>query len=168
MQITQPSAERLIIEQKNMLMQILPWSIGGAGLLLTLGMIDEYGVQSWYRMPYWLGATFAALGLLFALTVPQHHKVVFNRLANRVTVQAKRGIRVVYFEQYPLDTVQSIRIEQGQKPARNGQPLIRYRLSISVLDQWVPLLIAWQEDLEEHQQAAGYVQAFIDRTPQSS
>jgi hypothetical protein len=168
MQITHHTAERLTVEQKNMLMQILPWAIGGAGLLLTLGMIDEYGVQSWYRTPYWLGAVVASLGLFFAVTFPSHHKVVLNRPANRVTVQAKRGIRVVYYEQYPLDTVQELRIEEGQKAGRDGNPLTRYRLAISVLDQWVPMLPLWQEDLEEHQRVAGYVQAFLDHAPKSS
>lgn len=161
MQITHQSQDRLVIEQKNMLMQIVPWAIGGAGLLLTLGMMDEYGMQSWYRTPYWLGATIAAIGLLVGLTVPVSYKAVLNRRANRVTVQARRGVRTVYYEQYPLGAIDGVRIEQGQPRTRQGESQPRYRLAISVLTDWVALLPDWGEDLHDHKAVARQVQAFL-------
>jgi hypothetical protein len=161
MQITKQTPERLVVEQKNLLMQVIPWSLGGAGLLLALGMMDEYGIQSWYRMPYWLGGSVAVIGLLFALTVPLSYRTIFNRKNNQVRVQARRGIRVIYLEQYPLDTIEGIRIEEGQRSSRQGQVQARYRMTLSVLGEWVPLLPVWQDDLHDHRAVARQVQAFL-------
>jgi hypothetical protein len=161
MEITQHTSEKLVIEQKNSLQSIIPLAIGGAGLLLTLGMIREYGVQAWYRTPYWLGGTIAFIGILFALMVPESYRTVFHRLADRVTVQVKRGMRVVQYETYPLSAIDGVRIEQGQATNKQGETEIRYRLAISVVEQWVPLLPKWQGDLYEHQSVAQQVQAFL-------
>lgn len=161
MEITHYTSEKLVIEQKNSLARIVPLAIGGAGLLLTLGMINQYGVQAWYRTPYWLGAAVALSCLLIGLTIPPAYKTVLNRLADRVTIQVKRGMRVVQYEQYPLSAIDSVRIEQGNATSNQGESKTRYRLAISILEQWVPLLPKWQQDLHEHQSIAQQVQAFL-------
>jgi len=161
MEIKKHTSDHLVLEDSNWLMQILPLVIGGAGLLLVLGTMKEYGVESWYRGTYLMGGLSVALGILFYLAVPASYKTTLFRTANRMTVSAKRGIRVVYYEHYPLSSIKGVRIEQRTIPGKKGEKLVRFRLAMEVMDKWVPVIPKLSKEVSELEPLARELQAFL-------
>ena len=161
MEIKKHTSEHLVIEHGSWLMRMVPLVIGGAGLLLILGTMKEYGVQSWYRGTYLMGGLSVALGLLFYVAVPESFKTSLVRTANRMTVSAKRGIRMVYYEHYPLSSIKSVRIEQRTVPNKKGNQEVRFRLAIQIMDEWVPVVPKLVKNVSELEPVARQLQAFL-------
>ena len=161
MEISKQSEQVLVLEQKNGLGRIIPLAIGLAGLLLTLGMMREYGVQSWYRTPYWLGAVIAAAGLLIFITIPFSVHAKLDRKAGKLILQSKRGFRTESYQSFPLAEVKSVRVEQANFSRQGGPEESRYRVAVQIFDEWVPLSPKFRRELYPHQQAAGQIQAFL-------
>jgi len=166
MELTQETPQLLVVERKNSLLRMLPLAIGGAGLLLTLSMMKEYGVQAWYRTPYWLGALIATVSVLVYLLVPQQLSAKFDRKKGKATLQVKRGIRLAHYQQYALSGISSVRVEQAE--VRKGDEVQnRYRVSMQVDGQWIPVLPGFRPNLYPHQFLAGKLQAWLNEEDQA-
>lgn len=117
------SAKKLTWRDNTGLWDVMTLAIGGAGLLLMLSAMKEYGVQSWYRLPYWFGGLVAlsATGL-YGLYLPRF-KMTWIR-DGMVSWQKRQGWRTVAQGSIPFDQVRDITVEAGRLYMQTDQEAI--------------------------------------------
>lgn len=160
MEISKQTTDQLHLREENSMLGLIPLAIGLAGLILTMGMMKEYGMQAWYRMPYWLGGVIAVIGIFFWLFIPKSGKARFDKRKEAVNIELKRGLRTVGYQTYPLQEVQAVRLEEATF-RKKDQEETRYRLAMQLFDEWVPVLPEFRPDLYAHQQAASSLIGFL-------
>ncbi|MEL6627308.1 MAG: hypothetical protein AAFS00_03920 [Bacteroidota bacterium] len=165
MEIKQPSRDELIVLEKPFLSWLIPLSIAGAGLMLILGSMKQYGIQAWYRTTYMLGGALAFWGVLYLLIGPKGSSVKLNREESTMIVEHKKGVRVLVKRYIFMQEVEQIRIEQKQNPKRPSQKL-QYRLAANVAGEWVALTHWSNSQLYDFEQAAKQIQAFVTEAKQ--
>lgn len=161
MEISKQTPEQLHVVERNTMIQILPLAIGLAGLLLTMGMMKEYGFQSWYRTPYWLGGVVATIGFLIWLFIPKSSIARFDKRRNRISIEVKRGLRTIAYQKLPLEEVTAIRLEQASFQ-KGDKEEARYRISMQLFEEWVPVLPEFKPDLYKHQVTVNSLNGFLN------
>ena len=82
MDITQHTAHKMILEQKNLLLQGMLAALFIAGISLTLGTAKHFGIQSTYRFTYWIGGVLALASLGGFTFMVKSSKAVFDKELN--------------------------------------------------------------------------------------
>lgn len=103
------SAQKLSWRDSLGLWALLVIAIGGAGMLLLLSSIREYGLQSWYRLPYWFGGLMALAALISYSFFFPRIKMTWIR-NGMLSLRHHRGIRLVERHEMPLTEVKDVSI----------------------------------------------------------
>jgi len=160
MDVKQISRKQLILESKPFLEQLIPIAVAGAGLMLIVGSIKEYGVQSYYRFVYIVGAFMLFMGILYLLVGPKGSKAFVDLSTGKMTVTHRQGIRLLVKRIISIKAIQEIRIEERKpKNARSSQ----YRLAVRLEEEdWVPITHWKHKDIASYQEAARSLQGFVN------
>ncbi|MCI4668601.1 MAG: hypothetical protein MRZ79_10745 [Bacteroidia bacterium] len=158
MVVKQISPRQLIVENRPFLEQLIPLAIAGAGLMLIVGSIKEYGPQSYYRFTYIFGAIMMFWGVLYLIAGPKMSKVSLDLDTGKMEVTHKQGIRMLVKRFISLNAIEQIRIEERMKK-RARKP--SYRLAVKLKEEWVPVSHWSNRDLTSHEEAAKSLQRFV-------
>lgn len=158
MEVKQISPRQLIVENRPFLEQLIPLAVAGAGLMLILGSIKEYGPQSYYRFTYVFGALMVFWGALYLLVGPKMSKVFLDLDTGKMEVTHKQGIRMLVKRFISIHAIEQIRIEERRKK-RARKP--SYRLAVKLEEEWVPITHWAAKDLNTYQEAASRLQGFV-------
>ncbi|MEO0895963.1 MAG: hypothetical protein AAFY71_06165 [Bacteroidota bacterium] len=162
MVVKQISPNELIVENKPFLEQIIPIAIAGAGIMLIIGSIREYGIQSYYRFTYIMGAIMLFWGSVYVLIAPKASVIHMTIRNGQMRVKHRQGIRMIVDRLISIPAITKVRIEQEEKgKKRRGRPA--FRLSVELKDQWVPISHWSKRPVEDHQQAAKNILAFVNK-----
>lgn len=159
MNVKQISPRQLILEIRPFLDQLIPLAIAGAGLMLIIGSIKEYGPQSYYRFTYVFGAFMAFWGVLYLVVGPKFSKTFLDLDTGKMEVTHKQGIRMLVKRFITIRAIEQIRIEERQKK-RAKRP--QYRLAVKLEEDWVPISHWSNKDLNSFQEAARSLKGFIN------
>ena len=155
LEITEHTADRLVLEKKNWIIKVIIGALFLAGISLTLATMKTYGFQSWYRLTYWLGGLLAIFSILTYTFRNRTSKSVMDRSNNKLKIYFTKGWINTQVLEFDLDKVQGLRIEKKGNPAK-------YRLSLHLdSDKWHPLQQVNQRQLAELEQVGKKVQAFL-------
>ncbi|MEO1449038.1 MAG: hypothetical protein AAFV07_05885 [Bacteroidota bacterium] len=117
------SAQKLTWRDNLGLWDLLILAVGGAGLLLMLSAMKQYGFQSWYRLPYWFGGLTALAALIpYGLFLPRIQMTWMR--GGMVTWKRRKGLRLVEEKSLPLEQVQAVVIEDGRLYMQTDQEAI--------------------------------------------
>ncbi|GAB4410187.1 MAG: hypothetical protein OHK0039_14420 [Bacteroidia bacterium] len=148
------TGDRLILEKSPPLLRLVFVSIAGAGVLLVLATMKEYGVQSWYRLTYWLGALVAVVaGAAYALW-GESASLEASRVSERLLVRRRLGMRLAIDRNLSLRALRGVEVEDSPRG---------WRL-VLLLDggERLPVLQAYTRDEDATRAAARRLAAFID------
>ena len=155
LEITEHTAHRLVLAKKNWLTKVIIWALFLAGISLTLASIKTYGMQSWYRLTYWLGGLMAVASLLSYTFKNRSSKSILDKETNKLTIYFTRGWINNQVLSFDLDKIQGLRIEKKGNPPK-------FRLSLQLdQDKWHPLQQVNQRQLNELEQVGKKIQAFL-------
>lgn len=164
LEITDIGPQHLVVEEKPPLGRLVLVSIAGAGLLLTLGTIKEYGWQSWYRLTYWLGALVALLAGAGWVVWGRSTRTEVRLAQRRLYHRQRRGLLPGTTQQVHLSRVQGLdwETQAGTRP--------RYRLWLVQTDgSRMPLSHRFTPDEAGLRSVAARLQAYLDQVaPQAS
>lgn len=157
MEITQHTAQKLVIEQRNLLMQGIIASLFIAGISLVVGSAKHFGVQATYRFTYWFGGVLA-LGALGGFTfLAKTTKAVFDKETNNLKIYFRKGWTKKVILDKALSDISSVRIDQKGNPPK-------FRLSIQDQEsKWYALQQNNIRDLKKLEYLGKHVQAFLEK-----
>lgn len=138
MEIKQPSSRKLILTESQFIRQLVSLAVAGAGLMLIIGSIREYGPQAWYRTTYWGGALFMVMGTIYFLLGPWTSRIEVDLDLGQLAYKIRRGVRTHSQRDVPLEQIDQIRIEQ-LTPQQAKSRQTHFRLSANINGTWTPL-----------------------------
>jgi len=159
LEITDIGPRHLVLEEKPPLARLILVSVAGAGLLLTLGTMKEYGWQSWYRLTYWLGALVALLAGVGWGLWGRSTRCEVRLETRRLRLWYRQGLRTALDRTIHLDRIQGLEMEQrpGSRPA--------YRLSLLLEeDERLVLNARGTYDRTGLEAVAGRLKAYLEAT----
>ena len=164
METTSLSPQKLQIEDRPLLMRMLFLALSGAGLMLIIGTIREYGVQSWYRFTYIAGIVMGIAGLVVFFRIVKGFRIVFDKQADRVHFQEMIGFKVHKQASYPLSAYRELRMERKKMGinALNDQEVYHYRIAARFEGKgWVPFTPHFQKKPHDLKAVVGSVNMFM-------
>lgn len=165
MEIKQPSAQKLILTESQFIRQLVPLAVSGAGLMLIVGSIREYGIQSWFRTTYWGGAVVMVMGAIYFLFGPWSSRIELNVGIGELGYRIRRGIRTYDQQQVKLSQISEVRIEQLDPNHLKGRRP-HYRLAAQIDGTWTPLNHWSQGNTYDYELAGKKLTAFIKQYKQ--
>lgn len=153
MEITTHTRDLLVLEDKHWVGRVFVLAVGGAGILLLLSSMKEYGPQAWYRLTHWMGALLAVGAALVYVRTVFTIRLEVSKLHNKIRISRLRGLRWEEIRQAQLSDFTDIRIERKSLGAR-----ILYRLAIRLKEEWVPVQHGFSLDFTQVEQAGKAVQ----------
>lgn len=156
MEITVHTKDLLVIEDKNKLAIVFIIAIAGAGLLLTLASMKEYGVQAWYRMTHWLGVLMVVGGGLVFTRFNFSLKLELSLLHQKGTISRLRGFSWELVASFTPSDISELKIEKQKVGHREG-----FRLLANINNEWIPLQKSSSYDYMEVEQAAKALQLML-------
>lgn len=157
MEITTHTRDLLVLEDKRWLSRVFILAFAGAGLLLTLSSIREYGIQGWYRMTHWMGMVMAFGGILLYSRLVFTLKLEVSKVHGRGTMSMLKGFRWRQISNFELTELSELKIERQTMGHRKG-----YRLAAKIGEEWIPLQQAFSHDYSEVEQAGKALQIILE------
>lgn len=156
MEITTHTKDRLVIEDKSWLARVFILSLAGAGLLLTMASIREYGFQAWYRLTHWFGMVMAVGGLIAYTRIVFTLKLEISSPDQYGTLSQLKGFTWKPVKSFNPSDISELKIEKKQIRHREG-----YRLTAKIQEEWIPLQSSFSHDFSEVEQAARALQGIL-------
>ncbi len=156
MEITYHTRDTLILEDKRALARVFILAFAGAGILLTLSSIQEYGFQAWYRLTHWGGALMAISGALIYLRTTFIRRVQVSALHNEVIISTLRGFSWTDNESFEATSVKELTIER-----RAIGPKELFRLVMVTDHGKVSVQRGFSQDFIQVEQAAKSLQTML-------
>lgn len=156
MDISQHTREKLVIEQRSLVLQGIFAALFIAGISLTLGTARHFGIQSTYRFTYWMGGLMALTSIGAFTFLIKTSKAVFDKELNKFQLFHRKGWVKKQILDTSLKDIQGIRIDQ------KGQPP-KFRLSVrNTEDKWFALQQNNTRDLKKLEYLGKHIQAFLE------
>ncbi len=156
MEITTHTKDLLVLEDKRWVGRVFILAVGGAGILLLLSSMKEYGPQAWYRLTHWMGALLAVGATLVYVRTVFTIRLEVSRLHDKVRLSRLRGMNWEEIRQAPVSELTDLRIE---RKISGGRTL--YRLAIRLKEEWVPVQHGFSLDFTQVEQAGKAVQRVL-------
>lgn len=157
MEITTHTRDQLVLEDKRWLSKVFIIAFAGAGCLLTLSSIREYGIQGWYRMTHWMGVVMGAGGILLYSSLIFNLRLEISRVHGKGTLSMLKGFSWKEVASFELSELSELKIERQTIGHRQG-----YRLLANIKGDWVPLQQAFSHDYSAVEQAGKALQVILD------
>ncbi|MDP5172298.1 MAG: hypothetical protein NWR72_18785 [Bacteroidia bacterium] len=157
MEITLHTKDTLVLEDSSWLAKVFLLAFAGAGILLTLTSIKEYGFQAWYRLTHWFGTLMAISGLLVFLKRIFTIRLELSRIYGTVRISQLRGYRWTELYLFDIKDVTELKIERKVTGSRE-----QFRLSIKAKGDWIPIQKSFSNDFSRIEQAAKVLQVMLD------
>lgn len=156
MEITQHTDQKLVIEQRNLLMQGILASLFIAGISLVVGSAKHFGLQATYRFTYWIGGVLALAALGGFTFLAKTTKVIFDKESNNLKIYHRKGWIKKLILDKSLADIGSVRIDQKGNPPK-------FRLSVQDKeDKWYALQQNNIRDLKKLEYLGKHIQAFLE------
>lgn len=160
MEITESTQHRLAIEDKSWLQRVFFIAFGGAGLLLLMSSINQYGIQAWYRLTHWMGALMAIGALLIYARSIFTLKFEVSLNYQQAKLSRLRGWNWEPLQTWPLAEITDLRIDRKVQGGRE-----RFRLAVLANGNWLPIQRGFSNDFTQTEQAAKALQTYLQHTP---
>lgn len=156
MDITHHTSQKLVIEQRNLLLQGILASLFIAGISLVVGSAKHFGIQATYRFTYWMGGILGIASLGGFTFLVKTSKVIFDKELNNIKLYHRKGWLKRQILDKPLTEIKSVRIDQKGNPPK-------FRLSVQDQDaKWYALQQGNVRDLKKLEYVGKHIQAFLE------
>lgn len=92
-------------------------------MLLAFSSMKQYGIQSWYRLPYWLGAVVALASLgIYGLYMPRIRMTWIKD--GQVRFRRYQGWRLRETHTFSFDTIKGVTVRDGRLYMQTDQEAI--------------------------------------------
>lgn len=153
MEITTHTKDLLVIEDKSWLARVFILALAGAGILLTMASMREYGFQAWYRLTHWFGVVMAVGGLISYTRIVFTLKLEISNIHQKGILTRLKGFTWEPIKTFKPADISELKIERQKIGHREG-----YRLVAKIQDEWTPLQSSFSHDFSEIEQAAKALQ----------
>lgn len=156
MEITTNTKDLLVIEDKSWLARVFILALAGAGILLTMASMREYGFQAWYRLTHWFGVVMAIGGLIVYTRIIFTLKLEISTIHQKGSLSRLKGFTWEPIKSFTPSDISELKIEKQKIGHREG-----YRLTAKIGEEWTPLQSSFSHDFSEVEQAAKAVQIIL-------
>lgn len=156
MEITHHTRDSLILEDRSWVARVFIIALAGAGILLTLSSMREYGVQAWYRLTHWMGTLMAVAGALVYWRLVFNLRLEISLVHETLHLSRLRGFQWESLHQFALSEVTDLRIER-----KTLGPRERFRLAIYAHGNWIPIQRSYSHDFGQVEQAGKALQTML-------
>lgn len=156
MEITTHTKDLLVIEDKSWLARVFILALAGAGLLLTMASMREYGFQAWYRLTHWFGVLMAVGGLISYTRIVFTLKLEISKIHQKASLSRLKGFSWEQIKTFSPADISELKIEKQKIGHREG-----FRLTAKIKEDWTPLQSSFSHDFSEVEQAAKVLQYML-------
>lgn len=144
------------MEDKSWLARVFILALAGAGLLLTMASMREYGFQAWYRLTHWFGVLMAVGGLISYTRIIFTLKLEISRVHQKGSLSRLKGFSWEHIKSFDPADISELKIEKQTIGHREG-----FRLTARIKEEWTPLQSSFSHDFAEVEQAAKALQIIL-------
>lgn len=156
MEITTHTKDLLVLEDKSWLARVFILSLAGAGLLLTMASMREYGFQAWYRLTHWFGVLMTVGGIISYTRIVFTLKLEISTIHQKASISRLKGFYWTQIKSFDPADISELKIERQTIGHREG-----FRLTAKIKDEWTPLQTSFSHDFMEVEQAAKVLQVAL-------
>jgi len=144
------------MEDKSWLVRVFILAFAGAGLLLTMASMREYGFQAWYRLTHWFGLVMALGGVILYSRIKFTLRLEISKTHQKGNLSLLKGFSWEQLKSFDPADISELIIEKRKKGNREG-----FRLKAKIKDEWIPLQTSFSYDFSEVEQAAKALQTAL-------